>query len=568
MTDPALETAKPRVSIETSRAERRAKRMQRKAVPRSFFGRVGVRLLGSWAARSGLAWVGVVTLLAVLAPVLASSFPVLWRAPGGSWTSPLLQELTPTDAVLLWLGLSLCVTAWFGSASRPLRFGAALCSAATATIPAWWFVARRSIDAADAARAAGDTDGPPVVWLYALGVVVVLAVLAWLGSMVRRNRGLLVATAVLGVVGGGLMLGLRIEPSLAPVYSEYREAIAEAQAQGEPVPEAVWAPIPYSPNDAMSDYQVREMLAPGAGPSRRVVVDRIVRDVKVLTDDLTPNTDAERDRSVEQTLAWARQRQVDWSQANPRERQRQARIASRIDGLASVQVDGRFHWLGTTASGTDVASRMIHACRIALAIGFVATGIAVAIGIVVGGAMGYFSGWVDLIGMRLVEIFASIPTIFLLITIVAVYGRDLYLMMAVIGLTGWIGYALFVRAEFLKLRNAEYVDAARAGGAGLWRIWLRHMLPNGVTPLLISASFGVAAAIRTEATLSFLGLGLVNEPSWGQMLQRAREGLAGSGAWWIAVFPILAIFLTVFAYNLIGEALRDALDPKSVRAGG
>jgi len=233
-------------------------------------------------------------------------------------------------------------------------------------------------------------------------------------------------------------------------------------------------------------------------------------------------------------------------------------------GDMRLQAPTAEHWMGTDASGQDLLSRMLHACRIALSIGFIATGIAVLIGVIVGGFMGFFSGWVDLIGMRLVEVFSAIPVIFLLIAITAFYGRNLYLMMVIIGLTGWVGYALFVRAEFLKLRKMDYVQAAIACGVPLHRVLFRHMLPNGVAPILVNASFGIAGAILAESTLSFLGLGLVNEPSWGQMLNEAR-GVGGALNWWIAIFPGMAIFLTVFAYNLVGEALRDALDPKTQR---
>lgn len=223
------------------------------------------------------------------------------------------------------------------------------------------------------------------------------------------------------------------------------------------------------------------------------------------------------------------------------------------------------HWMGTTGDGEDLCSRMIHACRIALAVGFLSTGIAIFIGVVIGGLMGYFSGWVDLLGMRLVEVFSSIPTIFLLITFVAFYGRNLYLMMIILGLTGWVGYAVFTRAEFLKLREQDFVQAAIACGLPLRSVLFKHMLPNGVTPVLVSASFGVAGAILTESTLSFLGLGLVDEPSWGQMLNQAR-GQGGVFTWWMAIYPGMAIFLTVFAYNLVGEALRDAIDPQLKKA--
>lgn len=219
----------------------------------------------------------------------------------------------------------------------------------------------------------------------------------------------------------------------------------------------------------------------------------------------------------------------------------------------------RRHWMGTDENGADVLSRMIHASRIALGIGFVATGIALLIGVIIGGLMGYFSGIVDMIGMRLVEIFEAIPTLFLLLTFVAFFGRSLYLMMVIIGLTSWAGYARYVRAEFLKLREQEFVQAGIACGLPLHSILFRHMLPNGVAPILVAASFGVASAILAEAVLSFLGLGLVDDPSWGQMLNQAVQ--ASTFNWWMAAFPGGAIFLTVFAYNLIGESLRDAIDP-------
>jgi peptide/nickel transport system permease protein len=226
---------------------------------------------------------------------------------------------------------------------------------------------------------------------------------------------------------------------------------------------------------------------------------------------------------------------------------------------APFQAEERHHWFGTEENGADVLSRMIHASRIALGIGFVATGIAMLLGVIIGGLMGYFSGVVDMIGMRLVEIFEAVPTLFLLLTFVAFFGRSLYIMMVIIGITSWPGYARYVRAEFLRLRQQDFVQAAVAAGLPLTSILFRHMLPNGVGPVLVAASFGVASAILAEATLSFLGLGLVGDPSWGEMLNQAVQ--SSSFNWWMAAFPGGAIFLTVFAYNLIGESLRDAIDP-------
>ncbi|PVV15860.1 MAG: ABC transporter permease [gamma proteobacterium symbiont of Ctena orbiculata] len=232
---------------------------------------------------------------------------------------------------------------------------------------------------------------------------------------------------------------------------------------------------------------------------------------------------------------------------------------------APLSQHSRAHWFGTEQNGADVLSRMVHASRIALGIGFVATGIAMLLGVIIGGLMGYFSGVVDILGMRLVEIFEAVPTLFLLLTFVAFFGRSLYIMMVIIGITSWPGYARYVRAEFLRLRKQDFVQAAEAAGLPLPSILFRHMLPNGMGPVLVAASFGVASAILAEATLSFLGLGLVDDPSWGEMLNQAVQSSRFN--WWMAAFPGGAIFLTVFAYNLIGESLRDAIDPYLSKSG-
>jgi peptide/nickel transport system permease protein len=148
-----------------------------------------------------------------------------------------------------------------------------------------------------------------------------------------------------------------------------------------------------------------------------------------------------------------------------------------------------------------------------------------------------------------------------LITFVAFFPPNLYLIMAIIGLTTWTGEARFIRAEFLRLRKQDFVQAAIAQGLPLHSVLFRHMLPNGIYPILITSSFGIASAILYESTLSFLGIGLSRDPSWGAMLEQAL-GAGGTFVWWIALFPGMAIFLTVFGYNLVGEAMRDALDPK------
>ena len=384
---------------------------------RSWWGMVGVRLLGRWGARIGLAWIGLMVLMAVFAPLLANSHPLIWSV-DGAVESPAWQYLTAMDASLF-IGFLLAVVLW---CLKPI-------------------------------------DARTRVW-------------TWVGLT-------LIASTICCTT---------IKTRETVVHKQYRVAFDEGRVDW-----AYSAPIAYSPADFQRDHEARAGQSPAL---------------------LKPS----------------------WR-----------------------------HPLGTTSDGLDLASCMIHATRIALSIGLIATGIAVVLGIVVGGVMGYFIGWVDLIGMRLVEIFASIPTIFLLIMICAFWDRNIYLIMVVIGLTGWVGYALFIRAEFLKLRNMDYVQAARASGISTPAILFRHMLPNGVTPILVLASFGVASAILTESTLSFLGLGLPpHETSWGQLLSEANK--TGGAYWWLVIYPGLAIFLTVFAYNLVGEALRDAIDPRLRKA--
>ncbi len=221
----------------------------------------------------------------------------------------------------------------------------------------------------------------------------------------------------------------------------------------------------------------------------------------------------------------------------------------------------RDHWLGTDDRGRDVMSRMIHGARISLSVGFVAVGIAVVIGIVMGALAGYFVGWVDHVISRFIEILLTIPTFFLIIAIIAFLPPSIYNIMVVIGLTGWTGVARFVRAEFLKLRQLDFVMASRALGASSGRIIFYHMLPNSMAPVLVSAVFGVAGAILTESSLSFLGFGVPPPtPSWGDILSQSRDYI--EFAWWLTFFPGLAIFLSITAYNLVGEGLRDAMDPK------
>ncbi len=221
----------------------------------------------------------------------------------------------------------------------------------------------------------------------------------------------------------------------------------------------------------------------------------------------------------------------------------------------------RDHWLGTDGIGRDALSRLLWSARVVMGIGFVAEGIGLTIGVIVGALMGYFVNKIDLIGMRLIEIFEAIPTFILILIFVAIYGRDLFLIMVILGLTGWTGVARFTRAEFLRLRNLDYVHAAIASGLPLHRVLYRHMLPNGLTPVIVTVTFGIAGAVMSESGLSFLGVGVEPPtPSWGSMLNEAGNP-AETFRWWLAIAPGAMIFVTVLAYNIIGEGLRDAMDP-------
>ncbi|HJQ38672.1 MAG TPA: ABC transporter permease [Thermoanaerobaculia bacterium] len=233
-----------------------------------------------------------------------------------------------------------------------------------------------------------------------------------------------------------------------------------------------------------------------------------------------------------------------------------------IDLRSRLAAPNGSHPLGTDELGRDILARMIHGARVSLTVGFLATLISIVVGSFLGAIAGYYGRAADWIVSRLIEVVLCFPFLFLVLGIVALFRPSLTTIMIALGLTTWTNEARYVRGEFLRIREVEFAQAARASGARDARIIFRHLLPNALAPVIVSASFGVAWAILVESSLSFLGLGVpLPTASWGSILNDARSQM--EYAWWLILFPGLAIFTTVAAFNVIGERFRDALDPRS-----
>lgn len=239
----------------------------------------------------------------------------------------------------------------------------------------------------------------------------------------------------------------------------------------------------------------------------------------------------------------------------------------RIDLIRRLDAPSAAHWMGTDVQGRDIWSRLVFGARVSLAVGLISQAIALSLGVVFGLLAGYYGRWVDELVMRLADVTLAFPTLLLLIAMVAALNPSLGVVLLTIGLVGWAGMARLVRGQVLVVRQLEYVQAVRALGARDTRIIARHVLPNVIAPVVIAATLGVAGAIMAEAALSFLGLGVQPPtPSWGGMIADGRDLNLLRNAPWTSVFPGLAIGAAVLGFNLLGDALRDALDPRRIEA--
>jgi len=526
---------------------------------RGFWADAWSRVLATRTALVAIAWIGSVALLAVTAPLIANAQP-LWLehlqpvASGDQAYSPLWRSLTATDLLLLF-GAPVAVAAMWLPLRTPrsqrlaalivLSVLSILAAALFQGVIGWLDTPGRGTRAVEFRSWMRDGTAwwRPIAAGFAF--MLPLGAAASLLPFTQRWRSR-AALVVLTLGGVALACGLRM--TTAP--TDY-DALVMAEARGEI--RTIPTLIPWSPDRTRS-----ELITV---PPMRTVSDAFREKLERL------------DQSIERAkLAGERaeaagrrldaMRAVDDQKQLARQRSQLDAERTRIEGTAFAD---RTFVLGTDSNGVDVLSQLIWACRLSLSVGFVSTGIALIIGITLGALMGYFGGWVDLLLFRVVEIFMAMPVLFLLIVAAGVLPRNTYVMMAIIGCVSWTGAARFTRAEFLKLRGQDFVQSCRAVGLPLPSILFKHMLPNGVTPVLVDASFAIAAAILAEATLSFLGLGPDDQASWGKLLASAT-GSTGTFLWWLAIFPGLVIFLSVLSYNVLGGAMRDAIDPKLRKA--
>lgn len=527
------------------------------------------------AAVCGIVWIAIVAFFAIFSPLIASGHPiVLWAlnedGSRGAMSSPMIQMLTLADVVLIIWGIWTPVFLFLPT--KKTKVGEKLRLIIAAGIQLAIAVVLVSVvsskfghrDASDWMRA---WEQKPSFPYLASAVIAVIASIPFIvisiGIYKSRLRVVYVGTLIMLTIVLG---GWKWSPQR--VIFEYRADETKNSAQ------AMYTVVPFSPNQADTALYNR---SPGWTPLM-TIWDRLADRERIAADERANLSDEQlaeiqvssqtfsmfrlESGKVDQLLSYPITEIVDDLET----RVNAGELSTLLDlKHAIIDVKGPVNYLGTDTLGQDVLSQMLHACRLSISIGFISTGIAVVIGVTIGALMGYFGGWVDMLLYRVVEIFMAIPVLFLLIVAASVLPRNIYFMMAIIGCFTWTGAARFVRAEFMKLRETDYVQAAKAVGLPLWSILFKHMLPNGVTPVLVDSSFAIAAAILIEAILSFLGLGPSGQASWGKLLSNATGETSGF-IWWLAIFPGAAIFFTTMAYNLIGEALRDAIDPKLKKA--
>lgn len=526
---------------------------------RGFWADAWARVLATRPAVLALIWIGSVALLAVIAPFIANAHPIWLEhlqpvARGDQSYSPLWRSLTATDLLLLVGAPVVVAVMWLPLRTPKAQRLAAIIVISILTILAaalvqllfGWLEAHGRGE--DAVSLRVWMRHPSAWWrpiLIAAAALVPLGLIASLLPFTQAwwSRALCIAAALAAVATA---CGLRM--STAPTDFD---ALVMAEARGEI--RTVPTLIPWSPDRARSELITVAPLRT-VGEAFQDKLDRL--------DEAIVRAKAGEQRATAANRRVDAMRAVDDQKQLGRQRAQLEAEWKRIEGTGFAQ---RRFLLGTDSNGVDVLCQMIWACRLSLSVGFVSTGIALIIGITLGALMGYFGGWVDLLLFRVVEIFMAMPVLFLLIVAAGVLPRNTYVMMAIIGCVSWTGAARFTRAEFLKLRGQDFVQSCRAVGLPLPSILFKHMLPNGVTPVLVDASFAIAAAILAEATLSFLGLGPDNQASWGKLLASAT-GSTGTFLWWLAIFPGFAIFLSVLSYNVLGGALRDAIDPKLRKA--
>ena len=533
---------------------------------RGFWTDAWTQILKRPTAVVALGWVAVVAIIAVFAPFIANGNPIIaWDLlPDGSRGPaqfPLFAHLSAVDWILA-IGSLLALVGLMipGSAPRGRRLGMILAGAAQAgLIVAVSTLVNNRFSHRDASDWARELEQSEAFVPVAAGVITLVCSAPFLLIPSVQSR--------VGRIGLVFAVALLTGGTVWKTWSSAQEIFNYAERQRAGELDAVYTLVPWSPEERMGDRDAK-FLPPGSTTNQPL--SKILITGLPITGVLSPEQlQVARSRIEELPLPVAqRDRLREGFDALLARSPDLTREDVRRFAFAELASSGRVYYLGSDFFGQDVLSQLLHACRLAVSIGLVSTGIATLIGVTLGALMGYFGGVVDLLLYRVVEIFMAIPLLFILIVAAGVLPADYrstYVMMAIIGCFTWTGAARYTRAEFYRLRSQDFVQSARAVGLPLRSILFRHMLPNGVTPVLVDASFAIAFAIILEATLSFLGLGPADQASWGRLLSDAT-GPVGDFNWWLAIFPGLAIFLAALSYNLIGEALRDAIDPKLKKA--